>query len=282
MIDIKQASLLGLPRELRLKILEYLIEADVNSRVPRSDIGDYEAPSNRRWRQLLPQTQPAEHYPSLHVPWIPISQTCKVTLHEVRSLVNNTATQNCDQVYDLAIDFGTSKEPGDPLRIIWTKIPCAPQDAKVLLVTITADPHFSLFGDGGPSRPARILYRLLHSILHYGPRLTAAKPLAEHMRLQELRVIVKQYHDPVMVDDWDERFSKRGQAPQPHPLLPCWHLWRVLSTASGSGLLTNYVEQVRLEDERREYEFELGEVPGWKPSKVWVKYGFDWENVCQS
>jgi len=137
----KHASLLGLPRELRLQIYKHILPEDICYTIDTNEIRTIAA---SKPRPLLHRSQ---HYV---VPWILLLLVCKAIGEEVRSFIETTSSLAHDQeinsrTYTMYLDL--QKRRAGPL--IWRQVPCAPKDARVLVATCVGDNHFHVWGDGG-------------------------------------------------------------------------------------------------------------------------------------
>jgi hypothetical protein len=255
-----EASLLGLPTELRLKIYEHLILADIDCKID----------SNGTQATLIPHS---EYELSASVAWLNLPLTCKAIADELRSLVENSSPLKSTPNRTYVMELNVYKVDGrKPIRTAtWRRIPCAPTQAQAIIMKVNTSSGPGPWTEGGAASLARALYQLLNYTMHLGPRIFRTALLPEHMVLRELQVDVdvgENCNPPASGCNTDAEIN--------------WRLfvggWRQISR---TGFLTGYLETTRLRAKGGE-EFEvateyqkLPALPGY-----WRGYGFQWGIEC--
>jgi len=266
MAAVSQASLLGLPRELRLQIYQYLIQTEIHYTTLHGYVGvDWKHVAHAIWQP------PSEEPNPLHVPWIALTRICKTTASELRSMTKETVHATAFQTYELSVPltvYGVDEAT-------WTKIQCPPGDVKILSVRLRTPARIHTRGDGGPHLNGLVLYRMLHSILHYGPRLQRAKPLERHMRFAELRVFVET--DGKHVSGCPELSAPAPRTGRMNYREPYGQIWMRVRQLCMTGWMRSYFERVRLADADGETVSEPRHIEGAKPPEDWLSYGYHWK-----
>ncbi len=160
--EIRQASLLGLPTELRLKIYEYAIEIDVDCTIV-SDI--YHSTGSSGTQAILLPGRDFDPY--RHIPLLTLPSTCRTITADLRSSLTRTVSGTCrpDRTYELDVDV--ENRPGQKaLRsVTWRRLPCAPDQAEALVMNVKIVAGTSSWTEGGPASLVSIskpLSLLLH------------------------------------------------------------------------------------------------------------------------
>ncbi|KAK5131648.1 hypothetical protein LTR08_000775 [Meristemomyces frigidus] len=182
MEDVPQASLLGLPRELRFHIYDALLHSDLNYTVLQ---GFDDVWSREEVRALRSDQR-------LCLPWANLTLTCRTIAAELRSHTTRPSiTADSDtrgqRTYVLELDM--SAERRHLGAVTWHSLPCAPSEVDTLVVNCTfgeLQASIAFWGAGGPRGIVRALYQTLNAFLRCGPRLDMARPLRRAVHLREL------------------------------------------------------------------------------------------------
>ncbi len=261
---IPRASLLGLPAELRLKIYDFTLLADVDCRV--IDDIDHSKDSNGTHATLIPNPRADL---ALAIPWLNLLLTCRIISSELRSYLRESAclkhNENRTYVLDLKVLGSQVQKPRR--TIIWRRIPCAPNEANCLVMNVSTRPEPGPWTEGGPASLARALHQVLNHTVHLGPRMVRDTLLEKHMELQDLLINVEigsTCSSPAIGCDSDPKFN--------------WGLFKGAWTkVSRTGFLFGYFELIRLKNNENE---EVEVRPQWQkvPSVPghWRNYGYDW------
>ena len=133
----EQASLLGIPPELRLHIYDYVLEMDLDCQVlTRMD---------HKPRTSVPIRSPDTH---LRLPWLSLMRSCKdigaeISFH-MQAALSDTSVTTRRHTYVLELDVQHTVQ-----NVTWRRISCAPQDARVLVAHCHVDAEWQCYGDGG-------------------------------------------------------------------------------------------------------------------------------------
>lgn len=285
----KRASLLGLPRELRLHIYSYVRETDIGFRVL-----DRFHDGHNRDRGF--QTTPIRSNEPFYLPWLALMLTCRTIASEISlSLLPPISTRAYADYHGLVDDVASEQRTcridleltgsGQVGEVKWRTLPCAPIETRFLHArlhfrgdAVDSDSEFSFWGDGGPRGVVRSLYQTLNLFLHCGPRLDANNPLAAPVHLEELVVEVE---DPAKVSadveneedcDWVLKHLRRSSK------LIAGYLTRLADT----GLLFGYVDRLRVVGcDGAVSEIAIREVRGARVPAFWDGYGFEWGVWCE-
>jgi len=284
-----QATFIGIPRELRLRIYDYLRHSPIEYQVLKGFNDDF---TNGGF-SAKPIRAEDQH---LYLPWLNVALTCRPLAHEIQSsLISSPASATAgedaerrgesadhDRTYTLSMELIRQGQVG---QVTWTTIPCAPSDVKTLVVTCNADSKTRFWGDGGPMGIVRSLYQTFNLFLHCGPNFNATRPLPARIRLQELVVVMAVAERKNRQDGEEMSWS--------HPYRS---MKSILWTLEGTGLLSGYVEKLRIvgegdrvqdklvvrqggvvQDELVVQQGVVGRVP-----QRWAGYGFQWGLGCSA
>lgn len=188
--EVRRASLLGLPCELRLLIYEYVATLDA-----AYIIQDLEAGIRMEARARLSLVRRRS---TATVPWLDILLTCKTIAAEFGDLLKyqERATGEGDIENTYVIDLYLVSALPRFSRILWTRLPCPPSEAMILDINIKikgSTPELAMWRDGEPEPRALELYQMLNHLLHCGPALLSNKPLKQPMHFQQLNIMI--WHD---------------------------------------------------------------------------------------
>ncbi|KAK5739158.1 hypothetical protein LTR17_005459 [Elasticomyces elasticus] len=262
MATFPAASFLGIPRELRLQIYAELQEQDLEYKVldrwsERSAYDPYSVPFRNEESRLL-------------IPWLSLLFSCRAVAAEMRSLIRDQA-QRDDKHVTYVMDADLGPDGDDMGHVIWQRIPCAPIDAKALVVNCYVDPRKWFAGDGGFPSVVSSMYQTLNLFLHCGPGLNPDKPLRDgHLRLRELVIHMYQRAGT----DYYTRPDGSTQYSDAYRVLR-GNLFRILCR---TGILSGYIEQVRITEGSAEATFVIDPdlVHDGNVSDLWKRCGFEW------
>ena len=136
-----RASLLGLPRELRLQIYDFIL-SDSTSFTPLNGMtGGHGKNGFYTSAMRNPDAR-------LRLPWLGLLLTCGEIADEIQGLFRQSVdADSARTTYVMATDIGSGR--GRMGAVTWRHIPCAPSDARVLVVECGCDGSPQLGGDGG-------------------------------------------------------------------------------------------------------------------------------------
>jgi hypothetical protein len=163
MAEYTQASLLGLPQELR-----FLIYARVRC-----------LPTNGPLRLLA---------------WLQLQQTCRVIREEILEHVNVATGKASVLLHTYVVELKVARgsvAPFESLEPVEVKqIPCTPDQCQVIAATIHAPPggHLRLGGDGGPMAILRDFFNCLRDMLQRGPLIHRGRKLRQPMHVERLEI----------------------------------------------------------------------------------------------
>lgn len=266
---IKTASLLGLPRELRLQIYRNVFSLDLKHVVVE------------RWRDTFTTKDGFKSVPDLNedekllVPWLCLMLSCKSIAVELRSIMEETSflEDRSNLTYDL--DLEATRGGMSLGAVMLNKIPCPPDKVMFLNVHYNASRGFLAWGDGGPHGITSGLYQTLNHLLHCGPRLDSKKLLPQPMHITELRVMVESWGattDNGEDRDADYRLSERHTDPE----TTLYALGSVVGQIVNTGVLKGFVDRIRMTSSEKVLRWLPGKEEGTGIPEYWNRYGFDW------
>jgi hypothetical protein len=155
-------------------------------------------------------------------------------------------------------------------RTSWIRLPCPPQELKVLDVRYDANSGFQAWGDGGPHGITSGLYQTLNHLIHCGPRLDSRFPLDRPLHIHELRITVDRFRSR---SDDEEVLSERATDPE----TTLYSLGGIVGQIVRTGVLKGTVDRIRMRSAG-------GKTLSWNPETVdgegvpeyWSRYGFEW------
>ncbi|KAK4623966.1 hypothetical protein CLAFUW4_06209 [Fulvia fulva] len=262
----QRASLLGLPRELRLQIYQHVFDIDLHHKVLL------------QWRD----THTAEHgfksVPDLNhgdkltIPWLQLMLTCRTAAVELRALMQESSflEQHNNGTYTLDLEATRGGMTLGPTT--WRHIPCAPSQVQCLEAYYNASRGFQAWGVGGPHGITSGLYQTLNHFVHCGPRFDSERMLPKPSHLKELRVIVVEREFRGEDENPSYGLSERDTDPR----TTLYALGSIVGQIVRTGVLKGFVDDIHLSCD--------GEVLNWSPSiedgegipEYWNRYGFDW------
>lgn len=143
-IATAQASLPGLPRELRLQIYQHVFALDLDCTILEAWKDEHtQAHGFRSVPELNPNAR-------LVVPWVNLMLTCKDFAIELQSCMSEKAFLKSEQKRTWSLDL-EAKRGGMTLgHTTWRHIPCHPKQLRVLEASYNTKRGFQAWGDGGP------------------------------------------------------------------------------------------------------------------------------------
>lgn len=164
MATIKEASFLGIPRELRMKIYDYVFDFNI----------EYTPPCGYGFRADA----------RLQLSWLNLMLTCATTAGEIRSIMDTAAFSVGQANTSYELDLQCSKFTLTSTK--WTKIPCTPSRVQDVIVHFNAVFLYRFWCDGGPMTIVSELYQTLNLLIHCGPTLDSRRPLPQLMKLRQI------------------------------------------------------------------------------------------------
>ncbi|KAI0547720.1 hypothetical protein F4679DRAFT_553159 [Xylaria curta] len=254
---VREASLLGIPRETRQYIYDYVIRSDLNYEIIKLYKDGW---SNGGFTTVM-YKQPVK---KLIVPWVNFLLTCKYINIELGAYMNSLLVlgDEVNRTYTMDI-HGTA---GGILRsTTWHNIPCSPSNINTVFVNIHIDrgPRgrpIRVWGCGGPMPIVRQLYQTLNLLLHNGPILSRASPLQQPLKLKDLDVHVVVTSNGI----------PDASIPADTGIKWC------LVTLNNVGLLKGYIDHVHIDNDDGHTELEIEAVDNAGVPNSWDRYGFEW------
>ncbi|OQO02320.1 hypothetical protein B0A48_11874 [Cryoendolithus antarcticus] len=268
-----EASLLGLPRELRDNIYAHVLKTDVDYQVAKDYTQRYGSQ-----RYCDPSEHPKGPLREHIVPWTSLALVCRSVNDELSNYLHGIVEHGESRSNDLTTWTLDVKIPRRGIgAVTWRTLPCAPDDLSVLDVTIHAVEEIKFWGDGGPMGSVPCLYQLLNAILHCGPHLQWTHRLPQHLRLDEIRICVEgsgspRYQTWTTCDDGEAETVRYGDNFS--------ELKDLVGMLCGAGMLVGYVDVVRIFDGVDEIVEKLDKEWSTDNARVvpahWDGYGFEW------
>lgn len=263
---IEKATFLGLPTELRLRIYDFAIHADIDCTI-LTDIDHTADPRRGTQATLIPN--PDAKF-SRAVPWYNLKQTCKSVTSELHNFMTDISFRNDElnrtYILDLAIHNDWMSKPERALR--WRHLPCYPTQAQFLVINVITLSGSGPWTEGGPGSLARAVFQILNHLCHNGPRILTKQQLPDHLQIWQLTINVERLGAATMSPapgcNSDPRFNYAL-------FIGGWE------QISRSGHLHGFVENIKLQNH---FEGErimavehksTPEMPG-----PWRNYGFYW------
>ncbi|KAK6432936.1 hypothetical protein LTR95_010891 [Oleoguttula sp. CCFEE 5521] len=266
-----EATLLGLPRELRDNIYAHVLKTDVDYKVAKDWHQRYG--SQRYYDRSERLDGPLREHV---VPWTSLALVCKPVNDELSNYMHGTVDHGESRSNDLTTWKLDVELPRRGIgAVTWRRLPCAPHDVSVLDVTINAAEDIRFWGDGGPTETVPCLYQLLNAILHCGSHLRWTHPLPQHLRLTEIRICVEgsgppRYQTWTTGDDGEAETVRYGD--------------NFSGLNNLVGMLVGYVDVVRIFDGVDEVVEKLDKERSIDNVRVvpahWDGYGFGWGREC--
>ncbi|KAK4545883.1 hypothetical protein LTR36_002447 [Oleoguttula mirabilis] len=268
------ASLLGLPKELRLHVYEHVLSLDIRYEVRKRH-------DKNLWGHY---SYPLPNYDAtLRLPWLHLLRTCKTIHDEIHDFMHRPSSPKASaDRYTYEAELEPSQRWWAVLeRLTWHKMPCPPARARRVVATINArHTHGPILDADGVnvSSIVNALYHALHHLLHCGPLLNPSKPLHKPMRIEEL-IVIYDYGETCTREEtvaWEEQhlalWSKAGRH-QPSFLGPSGEISGVLLT----GMLSGYVGKVVVRCASGQHESMVE--TGLGVSDCITRGGFKWDGL---
>ncbi|CAK1364698.1 unnamed protein product [Cercospora beticola] len=265
-----QASLLGLPRELRLEIYRHVFALDLQCTILNG------------WRDTHTQEHGFRSVPEvdrdadLIVPWLSIMLTCKDLACEMQSVMKEKSFSENPQTTTWSLEL-EGKRGGMALgHTTWQRIPCPPNQVRILQASYNTKGGFQSWGDGGPHGITSGLYQTLNFILHCGPRFDPGYRLPARMHLEELRISLESREDVTRQYDDDHYMSLSDRETNPETML--YALGSIVGQIVNTGVLRGYVDMITVcsVDNDKTLSWTPREVKGDGIPEYWHRYGFEW------
>jgi hypothetical protein len=266
-----RASLLGLPTELRLKIYDLLLNADIDYRFIRDIYHIFD--SHGTQAALLPD-EVSKDFQSM-LPWLNLSRCCRQIYYELRPDANKcqSSSTQCDRTYELDLDVFRGHGPLALRTATWRHIPCAPSQVTTMIINVNVGSGPGPWTDGGPASLARAIFQILNRTFHLGPHIFRNSLLPEHMELRDLCINV----------DIGRYADSNAQGCHRDPRLNWFRFQEGWKEISRTGFLTGFVERTRLRsvgDGSEEVEVPATRQEWPTPVGYWRGYGFQWGIEC--
>ncbi|RWA11931.1 hypothetical protein EKO27_g3174 [Xylaria grammica] len=266
----REASFLGIPREARQHIYDYVMRRDLDYEVVKGyrdghgDGGCFVIMYRHPWGTLI-------------IPWINLLLTCKSVNTELGAYMSSPVIlgDEDNRTYTMDIHGNTR---GHLNSATWHRIPCSLSNVDTILVNILFETksdepswrkrahyrrHVRTFGsDGGPMPIVRQLYQTLNLLLHNGPILNRSHPLQLPPRLKKLEI-----HTAF------KPYRNSGEAATTTMTTGIKHLLKRLRSV---GLLHGYVDHVHINDENGHTELKIDAVDNGGVPSLWDREGFEW------
>ncbi|KAM3416708.1 hypothetical protein BST61_g8299 [Cercospora zeina] len=269
-MTIERASLLGLPRELRLEIYQHIFALDLRCTILNG------------WRDTHTQEHGFRSVPEVNsdaefiVPWLSMMLTCKVLASEMQSVMKEKAFLHNAETTTWSLDL-EAKRGGMALgNTTWQCIPCPPNRVSILQASYNTKRGFQSWGDGGPHGITSGLYQTLNFILHCGPRFNPKYRLPSSMHLEELRISLESREDATRQYEDDHYMSLSDRETNPETML--YAMGSIVGQIVNTGVLRGYVDMITVSsvDNDKTLSWMPKEVKGDGIPEYWHRYGFEW------
>lgn len=161
----------------------------------------------------------------------------------------------------------------------WTTIACPPAATRRLIANLRVCKELRLWGDGGPAPITRALYQALNRTLHCGPFLESKRQMPSHMALRELTIKLQLEHADASkprAGTSDESESDDPEYKVQHRDMSFKQLSGLVSALISSGLLSGYVEHIKVLYGSEVSHFDVQQVEGATVPSHWNRCGFEW------
>lgn len=240
------AHLLGLPPELRLNIYDHVFQQHFD--ISPLDGFELERHYPRRPKGLQGsyvkineiRTQPAY----FSIPWLNFKLSCRAIAQEIQKYMESSRYLDADQNRTLEMDLkpkpAAQGEGISLVLIAWRRVPCPPREMRRLIVhnngaAITVMPALNLF-------------------LHCGISMDRARPLQEHLVLDELIVNVLSTQ-ALAVPDQTPGFEPVDELARTKPEFE--HTHAALKNYHQAGKLAGYIGKIHISGEGKNDEFKV-------------------------
>lgn len=264
--DVKRASLLGLPRELRLQIYQHVFETDIHHTVLK------------QWRHTFSSEKGFISVPDFNknekftMPWLNLMLTCKATALEIRAAMQEPSFLGNERNRTYVLDLEATRGGMSLGAATWRQLPCAPAQVQVLEASYNASCGLQTWGDGGPHGITSGLYQTLNHLIHCGPRFDSKKPLPEKMRLKKLHVVVESRG----VSEREKENMHYMMRMSTDPQTTLYSLGSIVGQIVNTGVLRGFVDHIQLSCGDKVLNWNPAEVEGEGLPEYWNRYGFDW------
>ena len=270
---VERASLLGLPRELRLQIYIYVIHADFSSRPGKRCLAKVTTQENA--------TKPASSAPPIsQLPWCSLMLSSSAIADELHALMKESSFAQNNENTTYALDLKASPSGTELENLVWKQLFCPPHQARVLVANIiSSEDQVKFYRPGMVFNFSPILssvFQALTLFLDCGPRMDSKNPLKKHLALEELVIVL---HDGRgSIDHYGFNEGNKLNAER-------WRTWRQLCRAIKwvveYGRVHRYVKKIKLEcgSWKREWIVPEPEKSGLGMSRwmwKWHRLEFDW------
>lgn len=262
-----EASLLGLPRELRLEIYHHVFALDL----------DHTA--LHQWRDTHSALYGFKSVPDLNkddklmVPWLNLSRSCKAIRFEVHGLMKQSSFLGDDRNRTYVLDLEPSRGGMTLGKTTWQRIPCAPAQVQRLEAHYNASRGFQAWGVGGPHGITSGLYQTLNHFIHCGPRFKSACILEEPMHLKELLIFVES-RGPEDENNKHSHYTLSDRETDPETTL--YALGSIVGQINRTGVLRGFVDNIRASTGDKCLQWTTEDSEGSGIPEYWDRYGFDW------
>ncbi|KAF2171810.1 hypothetical protein M409DRAFT_18043 [Zasmidium cellare ATCC 36951] len=263
--EIKRASLLGLPAELRLEIYSYVCTTDLRHTILNE------------WRHTHSSQYGFKSVPDLIkdekliIPWLSLIRTCKALAVELRAVMKEPSFLAGEQNTTYVLDLEATRGGMALGAATWRQLPCAPGQARYLEAYYNASCGLNTWGDGGPHGITSGLYQTLNHLIHCGPMFDMERPLPQTMHIKELRVVVEERGIPAR-EEGNSHYRLRNQNAE----TTLYSLGSIVGQIVNTGVWRGFVDKVRLSTGDKVLNWNPAEVEGAGIPEYWNRYGFDW------
>ncbi|KAI0205878.1 hypothetical protein F4808DRAFT_408153 [Astrocystis sublimbata] len=244
----KEASLLGISRELRQQIYGYVMRLSLDYEIAKYADGACDA----GFRTCIYRNRD-----SMTISWVSLLLSCKYINTELSAYMSSPSILGNEDLHTYQLDIrGTSR--GTLMSSQWQRISCPPSKARRVLVNYYVginqlDRRIHIWGSGGPMPILRQLYQTLNLLLQNGPILSRSTALQHPLNLESLHFIV--IPDKICDEGGIESFLK--------DLGKC-------------GFLRGYIDRIYVKSSAGDEDFAVEGVENVEVPSFWDGYGFEW------
>ncbi|CAK4030206.1 Hypothetical predicted protein [Lecanosticta acicola] len=262
----REASLLGLPRELRLQIYEEVFALDLEHAILDQWTDTHSAEKGF-------VSVPDLTSETLCIPWLCLKLTCRTIAFEIRARMRQNSFLEDAEKRTYTLDLEATRRGVALGTTTWRRLPCAPQQTEYLHAFYNASRGFQAWGDGGPHGITSGLYQTLNHFVHCGPRLDSRYLLPKPLHLKELRITIESRGVP---DEEDEHAHYRLSERDTNPKTTLYSLGTIVGQIKRTGVLRGFMDRIVLACDEEQLVWYAEDAEGNGIPEHWNRYGFDW------
>ena len=186
--SVKRASLLGLPRELRLAIYDHVSSTPLDCLPSRRFINRISSSKSTLIRRGT--NNRAESRKFFHIPYLNLLTTCRTMAGEMRAVMQQESFTTKFEKGTYVLDIWVSKTNHHLRKLVWRTVLCAPEEVQILRANIFLE-DADVISRNAWNQPSlgKCFYHVVNLFIHCGPRMNPKKPLKQQVKLERLEMV---------------------------------------------------------------------------------------------